>query len=243
MADNVYGAFDLFERKMDDAIGDLGNIEEGTADVDVLLDVKSVLPRPPHFDVDDSGPFGNQTDATPPPPPFFDQRNGSPARAFGNPIDPNRIPVPPRPVRSHIGCFFHLKQAWRKYLLEKCHIDRETVKFAMQVGMLDLMCVIPAEEVLAHGIPYLRSIFGANLSKREHEKWEKFWQYFERQWMPILSSWNVAHLENDGEYYDIINRTNNGLERYNRHYNGLFPTKPDLFQFVRTLQNEPSTED
>ena len=72
MADDVYGAFDLFERKMDDAIGDLGNIEEGTADVDVLLDVKSVLPRPPHFDVDDSGPFGN-------------------------PFDPNRCPAPPPP--------------------------------------------------------------------------------------------------------------------------------------------------
>ena len=49
---------------------------------------------------------------------------------------------------------------------------------------------------------------------------------------------NVAHLENDGEFYDIINRTNNGLERYNRHYNGLFLTKPDLFQFVRILQHE-----
>lgn len=139
---------------------------------------------------------------------------------------------------THIGCFFHLKQAWRKYLLEKCHIDRETVKVAMQVGMLDLLCVIPADEVSAHGIPYLRSIFGANLSVRELEKWEKFWQYFERQWMPILSSWNVAHLENDGECYDVINRTNNGLERYNRHYNGLFLTKPDLFQFVRILQQE-----
>ena len=86
MADDVYGAFDLFERKMDDAIGDLGNIEEGTADVDVLLDVKSVLPRPPQFDVDDSGPFGNPFDPNRcpgPPPPVFDQRNGSPARAFG----------------------------------------------------------------------------------------------------------------------------------------------------------------
>ena len=72
MADDVYGAFDLFERKMDDAIGDLGNIEEGTADVDVLLDVKSVLPRPPHFAVDVSGPFGN-------------------------PFDPNRCPSPPTP--------------------------------------------------------------------------------------------------------------------------------------------------
>ena len=72
MADDIYGAFDLFKRKMDDAIGDLGNIEEGTADVDVLLDVKSVLPRPPHFDVDDSGPFGN-------------------------PFDPNRCPAPPPP--------------------------------------------------------------------------------------------------------------------------------------------------
>jgi len=103
MADDVYGAFDLFERKMDDAIGDLGIIEEGTADVDV----KSVLPRPPRFDVDDSGPFGNPFDPNRcpgPPPPVFDQRNGSPARAFGNPIDPNRIPVAPGPVRS-LHCF------------------------------------------------------------------------------------------------------------------------------------------
>jgi len=87
-------------------------------------------------------------------------------------------------------------------------------------------------------ISALINAFGADLSLRELEKWEKFWQYFERQWMPILSSWNVAHLENDGECYDIINRTNNGLERYNRHYNGLFLTKPDLFQFVRILQQE-----
>ena len=47
-----------------------------------------------------------QTDAPPPPPPVFDQRNGSPARAFGNLIDPNRIPVPPRPVRS-LHCFLN----------------------------------------------------------------------------------------------------------------------------------------
>ena len=62
-----------------------------------------------------------------------------------------------------------------------------------------------------------------------------------RQWIPILSSWNVSHMElndDDGESYDLINRTNYGLERYNRHFMGLFRTKPDLFQFVRILQNE-----
>jgi hypothetical protein len=141
---------------------------------------------------------------------------------------------------THIECFFHLKQAWRKYLLKKCHIDRETVKVAMRVGMLDLLCVIPAGEVESHGIPYLRSLLGANLTLREHKKWEKFWQYFERQWLRIVSSWNIAHMDNDddGERYDLINRTNNGLERYNRHYNGLFDSKPDLFQFVRILQQE-----
>jgi hypothetical protein len=82
---------------MDDAIGDLGNIEEGTADVDVLLDVKSVLPRPPQFDVDDSEPFGN-------------------------PFDPNRCPaLPPQflinamapPLGLSVRCawrtFTHLK--------------------------------------------------------------------------------------------------------------------------------------
>ena len=75
MADDIYSEFDLFERKMDDAIGDLGNIEEeAPLTLISLLDVKRVLPRPPHFDVDDSGPL------------------------FGNPFDPNRCPGPPPPV-------------------------------------------------------------------------------------------------------------------------------------------------
>ena len=44
--------------------------------------------------------------------------------------------------------------------------------------------------------------------------------------------------DDDGKSYDLINRTNNGLERYNRHFIGLFETKPDLFQFIRILQHE-----
>ena len=42
MADDIYGAFDLFERKMDDAIGGFDILDESpAAAAAVLVDVKS----------------------------------------------------------------------------------------------------------------------------------------------------------------------------------------------------------
>ncbi len=49
--------------------------------------------------------------------------------------------------------------------------------------------------------------------------------YFMRQWIPILTSWN---LEVEGETTDIVNHTNNALESYNRRFNALFPKTPSL---------------
>ena len=42
----------------------------------------------------------------------------------------------------------------------------------------------------------------------------------------------------DGTSYDLVNRTNNGLERYNRHFNGLFNKKPSLLEFVQIVEEE-----
>jgi len=44
--------------------------------------------------------------------------------------------------------------------------------------------------------------------------------------------------EEDGKYKKIMNRTNNGLERYNRHYNELFPNTPSLFEFCEVIEEE-----
>ncbi len=44
--------------------------------------------------------------------------------------------------------------------------------------------------------------------------------------------------DKDGEYYDMVNRTNNGIESYNRRFGALFPTKPTLIAFVSAVEEE-----
>jgi hypothetical protein len=145
---------------------------------------------------------------------------------------------------THIGCFFHLKQAWRKRLIEKCHLSKEHVTNAMQIGMLDLLCVLPHEQVEEYGIPYLRSILEKDASKKDIDKWQTFWNYFLRQWMPILWRWNISQKEGpDGSFFDVVNRTNNGLERYNRHFNRLFNKRPSLLEFVQIVEKESRFQD
>jgi hypothetical protein len=47
----------------------------------------------------------------------------------------------------------------------------------------------------------------------------------------------------DGTSYDLVNRTNNGLERYNRHFNGLFNKKPSLLEFFQIVEDESRFQD
>ena len=114
---------------------------------------------------------------------------------------------------THIGSFFHLRQAWRKQLIEKCHFFKEHVTNAMQIGMLILLCILPHKEVEEYRIPYLRSILEKDASKKDIDKWQAFWDYFLRQWMPILWRWNICEMEGpDGMFFDVVNCSNNGLE-------------------------------
>jgi hypothetical protein len=86
----------------------------------------------------------------------------------------------------------------------------------MKVGALDLLCVLPEDEVEPFGIPYLRSILEVGATKSQLEKWEKFWIYFKQQWLSngMLTRWNISKMRLNDEalvqYYDIVNRTNKG---------------------------------
>jgi len=45
---------------------------------------------------------------------------------------------------THIGCFFRLKQAWQKYLIESVKMPSpEIVKDATKIGCLDILFIIP----------------------------------------------------------------------------------------------------
>ncbi|KAF0989881.1 hypothetical protein HZS_2730 [Henneguya salminicola] len=53
-------------------------------------------------------------------------------------------------------------------------------------------------------------------------------------------AWNISELEE--EDLEITNRTNNGLENFNKKINSLFPARhPNLFIFIRVI-NELSEE-
>jgi len=131
-----------------------------------------------------------------------------------------------------------MEQAWRRHLIKKLAFLAEEITLAMKIGVLDLLCIIPQDEIREFGIPYVRSIIEKYLSRADIEKWDTFWgTYFEGQWMPILDSWNIC--TQAGTYKKFMNRTNNGLESYNKRFNGLFPKhNPSLIEFVEIVEKE-----
>ena len=113
----------------------------------------------------------------------------------------------------------------------------------MHKNVMDVMTIIPINEIVSKGIPYVRSILESNdlnLEQGDLDKWAQFWEYFESYWCSseeFMKTWNVRDEDNDD--YDLRNRTNNGLERYNRSMNDLFPTPhPSLSLFVQTIEKE-----
>jgi hypothetical protein len=137
---------------------------------------------------------------------------------------------------QHHGCFFHFKQAIRRYMTKKLKMSSEIVTRSMEKGMIDLLIIIPINEIESKGIPYVRSLLEVNATASEKKQWNDFWQYFNKQWMPIVAAWNIE--SKDGGYKDLVSKTNNGLERYNRKVNEIFPTRPDLEKFCVVLKKE-----
>ena len=122
------------------------------------------------------------------------------------------------------------------YLISKLGFVSEEIVFSVCVGVFDMLCIIPQDEVEEYGIPYVCSIIEEDLDDMEIERWNIFWEYFNRQWIPILDSWNIC--DYDGKYKELMNRTNNGLESYNKRFNGFFEKKPSLLECFEVVEAE-----
>ena len=136
---------------------------------------------------------------------------------------------------THVGCLFHLKQAWRRCLISEIKMPEKDVKRVMQIGVLDLLCVIPRDEIVKYGIPFLREKLETDADADTINRWNIFWKYFD-YWLSIIPSWNIC--KENGEFIELNNRTNNALERYNHDFNKLFQKKPSLIEFVQTCEEE-----
>jgi len=99
----------------------------------------------------------------------------------------------------------------------------------LDLGAIDVLTMIPHNEVIVKGIPYVKSLLP------ETELWDRFWKYFEKTWIDRygIGSWNIYGLEN------VQGRTNNALERHNRAINDLFPNAhPNLLNFAETIKKQ-----
>jgi hypothetical protein len=143
------------------------------------------------------------------------------------------------PDAKQVLCLFHWKQAIRRKLI-KLGIPKNMISNLVdENGLLNLLTVIPKEEIVEKGIPYIRH----NFEEGQYEKqFDIFWnKYFIDVWVSRFdpSCWNVNEIVKNNSKEDIlINRTNNPLERYNRTLNEAFSVAhPNMMQFVETLQN------
>ena len=110
------------------------------------------------------------------------------------------------------------------------------IELSISVGVLDILCIIPQDEVEEYVIPYFHSIIEEDLDDTDIERGNLFWEYFDRQWVPILDSWNIC--DEDGKYKKLMNRTNIGLMSYNKQFNGLFENNPSLIEFCEVVEAE-----
>ena len=82
-----------------------------------------------------------------------------------------------------------------------------------------------------------------NMTTSEKQMWDKFWVHFENQWIrkkSVLDAWHL--LDENGDVKEMEGRTNNGIERYNRHMNELIPAHPSIPHFVKVLKQEAADQ-
>ena len=120
-----------------------------------------------------------------------------------------------------VGCLFHFKQALRRHMITKLKIDEDQVDMAMEKNCLDILTITPKAEIKKKGVPCVKQVISTiEMTKEDEEKWELFWAYFEKFWCSsdeFIACWNIHDETKKGkkgdEYYDLHNRTNNGMER------------------------------
>ncbi|KAE8964868.1 hypothetical protein PR001_g28909 [Phytophthora rubi] len=122
------------------------------------------------------------------------------------------------PRSKVIGYLFHFKQALRRKMLKE-GISESEVGIAMQDGAIDELTTVRPSEIIRSGIRNVKTTIMEECQDQNipysTEQWSKFWKYFVRTWIKQYKpeDWNVYGIQ------DIVNRTNNPLERYNRTLN------------------------
>jgi len=106
-------------------------------------------------------------------------------------------------------------------------------------GPINVLTVIPINEIVTKGVPYVRS---KTKEVEYEENFNEFWKYFISTWIKKYdpNTWNIYGVIADDNHDEIIvNRTNNPIERYNRTLNALFPNAhPTVQKFVQAINEE-----
>ncbi|ETO73153.1 hypothetical protein F444_10876 [Phytophthora nicotianae P1976] len=112
---------------------------------------------------------------------------------------------------SVVDCLFHCKHALPRKMID-LRIPQEAVSHVMTAGVIDVLTVIPITEIAEKGIPFVRR----RVDELGHQvQWDTSWRYFTRTWVRNYdpTPWNIQAIS---ESTDIVNRTNNALERFKR---------------------------
>lgn len=139
-------------------------------------------------------------------------------------------------VFNMICCLFHFKQANRRKLLA-LHVDNEVVaEFMAKHGLFELLTVIPIDEIVSKGIPYIKAHFD---TKGHDEEFAEFWIYFESTWTVTYDPtiWNINRFIVGKKSSEIVNRTNNPLECFNNHFQHRLTAHPSMIEFVKAIRD------
>lgn len=65
----------------------------------------------------------------------------------------------------------------------------------MEKNVMDILTIIPRNEVRTTGIAYVMSILDPEItSEVDKMKWSEFWKYFEKEWLindEYIATWNI----------------------------------------------------
>ena len=159
---------------------------------------------------------------------------------------------------KYVLCLFHWKQAIRRRLVKLKFSDKHITKLIgkwefiellnddgsttiKQSGLLELLTEIPIEDIDKYGIPFIRKLMEED-ELASPNKFNKFWTYFKKTWLEVYNPqcWNIYRFKHNIENrpLEIVNRTNNPLERYNKHLNGKIKSHPKMLPFIDALREE-----
>ena len=139
------------------------------------------------------------------------------------------------------GCLFHWKQAIKRKLGSlKLKNEKEIIEHAMVKFSMDILTLIPIDELRSKGIPFVKDTLKDSIHEIDDiNKMKSFWNYFEKFWMSsenFIKTWNINDYKGNK---NLLKRTNNGLESYNKRLKSLFRSgTPSFADFVNTLRQE-----